>query len=132
MKSGLMSTRPPRLPSGPPSREEAKVCLWSNLAVPGLGSWRAGWRISGALQIALAAVGLALGFAWFAWFLLEWAQTGRLPVLVALESEGRMPDSWLNYLLLGLGSVVTFGTSLVWAFVTSLCVRSQAVEDPHR
>lgn len=124
-----MSVQPPRLPPKPPSREEAKVCLWSNLAVPGLGSWRAGWKISGALQMVLSAIGLALGFAWFAWFLREWARTGRLPILVVWESEGRMPSGWGNYLLLGLGSVVFFGTAFVWALVTSLCVRSQAVGD---
>ncbi len=121
-----MSALPPRLPPKLINRDDAKACLWSNLAVPGLGSWRAGWRVSGALQLALAGCALGLGLAWFTWFIAEWARAGRLPMLVILDNEGRLPAGWLKFLLLGLGSLVLFGLALGWAFITSLCVHAEA------
>lgn len=121
-----MSALPPDLPPKPPTRDDAKACLWSNLAVPGLGSWRAGWRVSGALQLVLAVGALLLGLAWFFWFLTEWARAGKLPMLVILDNEGRLPPGWLKYLLLGLGSLGLFGLALGWAFITSLCIRAEA------
>lgn len=126
-----MSALPPRLPPKLLTRDDAKACLWSNLAVPGLGSWRAGWRVSGALQLALAICALVLGLAWFAWFLTEWARAGKLPMLVILDNDGRLPAGWLKYLLLGLGSFALFGLALGWAFITSLYIRAEAMRhDP--
>lgn len=123
-----MSASPPRLPAPPLTGEDAKACLCTNLAVPGLGSWRAGWRVSGALQLLLAALGLALSLAWFAWFLAEWARAGRLPILTLWDQDGHLPPGWLKYLLVGLAGLGLFVLALGWAFVTSLCVRAAARE----
>lgn len=94
--------------------------------MPGLGSWRAGWRVSGALQLTLAVGALGLGLVWFGWFLTEWLRAGKLPMLVIWDNDGRLPAGWFNYLLLGLGSLVLFGLAIAWAFITSMCIRAEA------
>ncbi|MBM3869784.1 MAG: hypothetical protein FJ392_02325 [Verrucomicrobia bacterium] len=127
-----MSPQPPALPPKLLSRADAQVCFWSNLSMPGLGSWRAGWRLSGALQLALAGCALVLALAWFAWFLSEWARAGKLPMLVLMENDGRLPADWLKYLLLGLGSLILFSIAMGWALITSLCVRAEALRHEPR
>ncbi len=119
-----MSAPPPSLPPKLPTRDDARACLWSNLAVPGLGSWRAGRRVSGALQLLLGATGVALSMAWFAWFLREWLESGRLPILTILDHNGQLPAGWLRYLWVGLAGLGLFVFSLGWALFTSLCIRS--------
>lgn len=117
-----MST-PPKLPLDP---ARAKACLWSNLAIPGSGSWMAGWRVSGALQIVLAAGGLLLSLAWGVWFLAEWARAGKLPIFVIYDNGGVLPPGYLKYLLIGLGGLGLFVVALGWAFLTSLLICQEA------
>lgn len=121
-----MSALPPELPPKPRSRDEAMTCLWSNLALPGIGSWRAGWRVSGALQATMAACGFLLSLAWGAWFLAEWARAGKLPILVIYDNDGALPPGYLKFLFLGLGAIGLFALALGWAFLTSLLIVQEA------
>ena len=120
---------PPKLPL---DRARAQACLWSNLAIPGSGSWMAGWRVSGALQITLAASGLVLSLGWAAWFLGEWSRAGKLPILVIYENDGQLPPGYLKFLLIGLGGLGLFGLALGWAFLTSLLIVQAAKRDETR
>lgn len=127
-----MNASPPRLPPKPLNRDEAMTCLWSNLGVPGIGSWRAGWRVSGVLQIALATCGLLLSLRWGAWFVAEWAKAGKLPFLVIYDHGGELPPGYLNYLFVGLGGLGLFVLALGWAFLTSLFIVQEAKRNESR
>ena len=120
---------PPKLPL---DRSRAQACLWSNLAVPGSGSWLAGWRVSGALQLLLAVGGLLLSLGWAVWFLAEWASAGKLPILVIYDNDGQLPPGYLKFLLVGLGGLGLFGLALGWAFLTSLLIVQSAKRDETR
>lgn len=117
-----MNSSPPALPPPPLTHAEAMTCLWSNLALPGLGSWRAGWRVSGALQGMVAAGGFLLSLGWGAWFLREWERAGKLPFLVIYDNDGALPPGYLKFLLVGLGGLGLFVLALAWAFLTSLLI----------
>ncbi len=120
---------PPKLPL---DRARAQACLWSNLAVPGSGSWLAGWRVSGALQLLLAVGGLLLSLGWAGWFLAEWSRAGKLPILVIYDNDGQLPPGYLKFLLVGLGGLCLFGLALGWAFLTSLLIVQAAKRDETR
>ena len=109
---------PPKLP---PARSSAMTCFLSNLAVPGAGSLRAGWRVSGWLQLVLAFTGLGLSLAFGAWFAAEWLRSGQLPTTTILE-RGEMPPEFLKYLIIGGGGLGLFVLALGWAALTSLLV----------
>ena len=120
---------PPKLPL---DRARAQACLWSNLAIPGSGSWLAGWRVSGALQLTLATGGFLLSIGWGVWFLAEWAKVGKLPILVIYDNDGQLPPGYLKFLLIGLGGLGLFGLALGWAFLTSLLIVQAAKRDETR
>ena len=100
--------------------------MWSNLAGPGTGSWRGGWRISGALQLLLAIGGLLLSCGWGVWFVVEWVRAGKLPIFVIYDNDGQLPPGYLKFLLVGLAGIGLFAVALGWAFITSLCIRAEA------
>ena len=97
------------------------TCFLSNLAVPGSGSLRAGWRVSGWLQLALSFTGLGLSMAFGAWFTAEWLRSGKLPTATILE-RGEMTPEFLKYLIIGGGGLGMFVLALGWAMLTSLLV----------
>ena len=97
------------------------TCFLSNLAVPGSGSLRAGWRVSGWLQLAIAFTGLGLSLAFGVWFAAEWLRTGQLPTVTILE-RGEMPPEFLKFLVIGGGGLAMFVLALGWALLTSLFV----------
>ncbi len=127
-----MNASPPTLLKPTLDRTRAMACLWSNLAVPGTGSWQAGWRISAVLQFMLATCGFLLSMAWCVWFLAEWARAGRLPFLVLYENDGVPPPGYLKFLLVGLGGLGLFALALGWAFVTSLWICHRAKRNEGR
>ena len=65
----------------PLNREEAWGCWVQNqLMWPGLGTWAAGRKIMGALQMALSFLGAALAVAGFVWYFTNWfADTDHQP-----------------------------------------------------
>ncbi|NDF01215.1 MAG: hypothetical protein EB034_23560, partial [Verrucomicrobia bacterium] len=120
---------PPKLPL---DRAEARAILWSNLAVPGIGSWKAGWRVSGALQMCIAVCGLLVSAVWFIWFVVEWKRAGKLPMLVIYDNDGALPPGYLKYLLIGLAGLGLFGLAMAWAFLTSLLICEEAKRHERR
>ncbi len=105
-----MEPSPPRLPK----RNDAWGCLFANLAVPGLGTFVGGARLTGLLQMVLSQAGFALASLWALWAGGTWIRTGVLPV-----QPGRM-------LWLGLGGSLVFLVALVWSLGSSLCLLQQA------
>src|SRR5204863_9753845 len=84
------------------------------LALPGLGTWLAGKRIVGALQMALAMTGFALTGIWAGSFIAVWIRTGEIPCE-------------LNFLLLaGLGGATLFAVAWLWSLASSLHLRREA------
>jgi hypothetical protein len=121
-----MNASPPALPKPSVNPDQAKTCLWSNLAFPGTGSWQAGKRVTAVLQITLASFGFLLGLAWGVWFLSEWARAGKLPILVIYDNDGVPPPGYLKFVFVGLGSIALFALALGWAFLTSLMICREA------
>ena len=102
---------PPRLRKRP----TAHACLVLNLlALPGLGSFLAGQRLTGLLQMIVALAGSALTVAWFFRFLLTWLRRGEFPM------DG---TSWLG---LGLVGVAVFLAAWCWSFATSQALLRQS------
>ena len=87
----------------------ARNYLLANLLVlPGLGSWLAGRRFAGVLQMALVFTGFGLVVFWFVAFLNACIQTEMFPT----DGGPR--------LLQGALGVVLFMASWLWALGTSL------------
>lgn len=121
-----MNASPPAFPKSPVSRDQAKTCLWSNLAYPGTGSWQAGRRVTAVLQLTLTTCGFLLGLAWGVWFLSEWARAGKLPILVIYDNDGVPPPGYMKFVFVGVGSIGLFALALGWAFITSLLIVQEA------
>ena len=99
----------------PLDRNAAQACLWLNLlALPGLGSFLAGRRLTGVVQAALALTGLGLTLWWVISFLAAWARTLSFPQIGGL------------HLLRGLLGVLLFLVSWLWGLATGLVVLSRA------
>ena len=105
-----MGSIPPRLPK----RNDAWGCLFANLAVPGLGTFVGGARITGLLQIILSQAGFGLALTWASSAVGLWFRTGALPL-----EPGRL--FWL-----GLGGSLLFLGVLAWSLVSSLCLVQRA------
>ena len=88
--------------------------MFANLALPGLGTFVSGARISGLLQILLSQAGFAAALIWGIWAGGTWIRTGILPVQPC-------PLLWL-----GLGGSLVFLGALAWAGVSSLCLLQRA------
>jgi len=118
---------PPPLPASSDGRKPRRPLeyLLLNLSFPGIGSYQAGWRLSGVMQASLGGLGFLLTNVFAFWFCRLWYQSGEFPVLTLLRAEV-MPRSWFGPFLLGLAGVVLFLIALGWAFVTSLIIAQQA------
>jgi hypothetical protein len=91
------------------NRTSARNYLLTNtLVLPGLGSWLAGERFVGILQMMLAFMGLGFISFWFVSFLIACLQTQTFPV------DGG------PHLLQGMLGVVLSLASWFWALGTSL------------
>ena len=101
---------PPRLLN----RTSAWGYLFANLALPGLGTFVSGARISGLLQILLSQAGFAAALIWGIWAGGTWIRTGILPFQPC-------PLLWLGL----VGTLVFLGT-LAWSIVSSLCLLQRA------
>ena len=99
-----MTSIPPRLPK----RSDAWASLFANLAVPGLGTFVSGARITGLLQMLLSQAGFALTLVWALWAVGTWFRTGVLPV---------QPSRMLG---LGVGGSLLFLGGLAWSIASSL------------
>ena len=96
---------PPKLTD----RASARNYLLTNLLVlPGLGSWLAGKRLAGVLQVVLALTGFGLTGVWFVSF------------LGACIQKETVPWDGGPQFRLGLIGVALFLAGWFWAIVTSL------------
>jgi hypothetical protein len=95
-------------------RDLARNCLLTNLlALPGLGSFLAGRRVTGFFQAALALTGFGLTGFWFFSFIALWFRTGEFPM------DGA-------HLAVGLGGVGLFTAAWCWALVAGLAIVRKA------
>jgi hypothetical protein len=91
------------------NRASARNYFLTNLLVlPGLGSWLAGRRFVGLLQVVLALTGFGLTCSWFVSFIGACVQTQAFPL------DGG------PQLRLGLIGLALFLAGWFWAIVTSL------------
>lgn len=113
--------------AGPESSvQTAWGCLTTNLAVPGAGSFLAGRKVTGVLQLALAIVGTAFtlifSVRFFAWYA---SNRLRLEELGVDDPLGVIAEMWLavRWAIIGIGM---FGMSWLWALLTGLQVLKAA------
>jgi len=86
--------------------------LLSNLlSVPGIGTFLAGRRVTGVLQMTLSSLGFVLSFYWFAAFLVEWWRQSVFPW------EGGSQFRW------GLIGVGLYAVAWVWGLASGLQIR---------
>jgi hypothetical protein len=102
------------------SRSQARnYVILNQLATPGLGTWLAGRKITGALQMLVAVTACVLIILWFL--------TSLRPMLEAMQGDPYRPDSrtW-TYALWGWNLLAV---SWLWAGISSLSILKQATPD---
>lgn len=106
-----LDAKPPKLPE----RSRARTWLIVNQFVcPGLGSWLGGRRVTGALQMLVAGIGLGITLLWFVNLMIE---TFR-------EMQGaRMEPRDLTQL--AISGYSTVGLAWLWALVTSMVLKRE-------
>ena len=111
-----MANEPPL----PPRKSSARDYLLINLlGVPGVGSFLAGQRVSGAIQTLLSLGGFTLTMFWAGSFIATWWHTREFPF------DGGPRFGW------GILGVAVFGAGWIWGLVTGLKLKRQAHEtDP--
>ena len=122
---------PPPLPPPiqPGRRRRGSEYLWLNLSFPGVGSYQAGWRVSGIIQACLAALGFGLTNLFAFWFCRLWYRSGEFPITTLLREE-IMPASWMTPFLTGLVGGALFVLAFGWAFLNSLLImRAENLSD---
>ncbi len=74
---------PPKIPEQPAGGGRGRQAAWgfvlSNLVLPGLGTFAAGRRLEGALQLVVSQTGFALMMVWTTSFVRMWKRLGSLP-----------------------------------------------------
>jgi hypothetical protein len=89
------------------ARQAAWVCLWSNLVLPGLGTYVARRRVTGALQLIISQAGFVLSLVWAVFYARDWIRLGSLP-------EDISPN-----LGIGLLGVALFLLAWIWSLASS-------------
>jgi len=113
---------PPPLPGQRAGESRASEALAVNLAVPGLGTFRAGRRVAGGCQLLMAGLGTLLTAYFAGWFLLAWKSAGRFP-LTELMQSGRLPEGWARPMLIGAAGALLFLVALGWSVASGLSLR---------
>jgi hypothetical protein len=116
-----LNRMPPPLPS---RRNRATNSLILNIGFcPGLGSWMAGQRIVGALQMLLAVAGFVLVVAWFVLLVQD-----LLREFQSLPTRG-------NAAAFGWTGLALFGTAWGWSLLTGIqmvrAARRAETDAPH-
>ena len=78
--------------------------------MPGLGTYMARRRVSGALQLVVSQAGFLLMVIWMISYVAEWAQTGELPIDMG------------SHMGLGLLGVALFLLAWIWSLASSVDV----------
>jgi len=112
----MSAVKPPPL-KRPRSRGQLALLINAGLC-PGLGSWIAGHRVQGALQVLLATAGVALAGVW--------VFTLAVALARVMEQEPDMTDR-LEFALAGLA---LFAGAWLWGLLTAMRVlRRERAED---
>jgi len=96
--------------SGNPRRQAAWGCVMSNLVLPGVGTFVAGRRVEGLLQLVISQTGFALSVVWAVLFVRDWIHQGSLPEDVA------------SGLWLGVAGVALFLLGWIWSAGSSVVI----------
>ena len=106
----------------PLTRDTALVCSSANLTAPGLGTFVAGRRVTGALQLLLSVVGLALttvcGGRFLLWAVANWTRLHHPQEDAGLSVLLEMWNA-VRFALLGM---FLFAASWAWAFLSSVII----------
>ena len=107
----MASNLPPKIPEQPAgdgrSRQKAWGFVLGNLVLPGVGTFAAGRRVEGALQLVVSQTGFVLMMVWASSFVRTGIKLGSLP-----EDFG--PHSGLCFLGLAL-----FLLAWIWSLASS-------------
>jgi hypothetical protein len=82
----------------------------SNLVLPGVGTFVAGRRVEGVLQLVVSQTGFALSLLWAVLFTRDWIHQGSLPEDVTL------------HLWLGVAGVALFLLGWMWSAASSVAI----------
>ncbi len=107
----MATNLPPKIfeqPSdGERGRQAAWVCVLSNLVLPGLGTFGAGRRLEGVLQLVVSQTGFGLMVVWAILFVRMWIQLRSFP-----EDIG--PHAGLCFL-----GIALFFMGWIWSLASS-------------
>jgi hypothetical protein len=92
----------------------AWACLLTNLMVPGLGTFVAGRRLVGVVQIIVAQLGFVLTLIWGAWFIAVWI------------GEKQFPENVGPYFGYAVAGAILFLISWSWALRNSISTLRKA------
>ena len=92
------------------ARSQAWSCVLGNLVLPGVGTFIARRRVSGALQLLVSQIGFVLMVIWMISYVVEWVQTGEMPIDLG------------PHIGLGLAGVALFLLAWIWALASSVDV----------
>jgi hypothetical protein len=96
--------------SGGLRRQTAWGYVMSNLVLPGVGTFVAGRRVEGVLQLVVSQIGFALSIVWAALFVRDWIHQGSLP-------EDMTAGLWL-----GVAGVALFLLGWLWSAASSVVI----------
>jgi hypothetical protein len=82
----------------------------SNLVLPGVGTFVAGRRMEGVLQLVVSQTGFALCAVWAALIIRDWIHRGSLP------------EDITSHLWLGVVGVALFLLGWVWSMASSVLI----------
>lgn len=84
------------------------------VSLPGIGTFLAGRRVAGTIQMILATIGFVLSLYWFGTFIREWWQTRLFPY------DGGPQFRW------GLIGVGVYACAWFWALISGLQIQRAA------
>ena len=109
---------PPKLsefvPPRHPDRSKAWGCVLGNLVLPGLGTFTAGHRISGILQLIVSQTGFVFMLLWAISFVHDWIRAGSLPEAITPQFK------------LGLIGCALFLLAWIWSLASSIDILSRS------
>ena len=93
----------------PIDRRAAWGCLIANLLLPGLGTFIAQRRVTGACQFIFSQLGFVATLVWASWFVMTGLRTGHFPC-----------EELNLFFWIGVGGAGLFTAVWTWTLVTSI------------
>jgi hypothetical protein len=111
-RRSLATRIPPKLsefgPRRNPDRSKVWGCVLGNLVLPGLGTFAAGRRLSGIVQLIVSQTGFVLMVVWALSYARDWIQSGS------------RPESITPLFKYGLTGCVLFLLAWIWSVASSV------------